>query len=148
MVFGNYNFINLNNNKVKMKKILFTAALVTLLASCATITGQGNQAVKINTTPQGADVIIDGQRSTTPAVVTLKGASGYPIIAKKEGFKDGYGKVNGDVRILPAIVGNIFNLTGIIGMAVDFFATGAAYKLDQEVNIDLKTGTSTNVKAK
>ncbi len=131
-----------------MKRIILTTTLIAFIASCASITGPGNQTVKITTVPEGADVTVDGQIKTSPVVITLKGASAYPIIAKKDGYKDGYGKVNSKVRILPAIVGNIFNLTGVIGMAVDFFATGAAYKLDQEVNIDMTQNTSTNVNPK
>ena len=131
-----------------MKKLIFTAATAALLTSCATVTGQGNQSVKINSVPQGAEVMVDGQKQTTPAVITLKGASGYPVTAKKEGYKEAYGKVNGEFRVLPTVVGNIFNLTGVIGLVVDMFGTGAAYNLDQEVNIDMKSGTFTNVKKK
>lgn len=120
-----------------MKKLLVTALLSMSLISCASITGPGNQQVKIETTPPGAEIIVDGQTQVSPALVTLKGKSDYTVMARKDGYRDAYGKINGEPRILAGVVGNIFNLTGIIGMAVDFLGTGAAYKLDNNVSLVL-----------
>ena len=121
-----------------MKKIILTAILIATLASCASITGSGIQNVKIDTVPSGAEVYVDGRYYTSPAIVPLKGKSSYNVNAEKEGYKNSYGIINGKPRIGAGVVGNIFNFTGIIGVAVDFFATGAGFKLDNEVNIKMR----------
>jgi len=124
-----------------MKKILTSSLLtisVVILTNCASIVGPTHQQVKVDSQPQGAQVFIGGKTVTTPAVVELKGKSEYYVTANKDGYKPASDVLNGEVRILPAVVGNIFNLTGAIGMAVDFFGTGAAYKLDESVNVKLQ----------
>lgn len=123
-----------------LKKFTVTAVAAALLTTtgCASITGPGRQPVKINSTPQGASVFVGGRTATTPAVVELKGKSEYFVKAEKKGYKDSTDVIGSEVRILPAVVGNILNLTGIIGVAVDFLATGAAYDMDDEINIKLE----------
>ncbi len=122
-----------------MKKIsILSIVSILVLAGCASITGQSRQSIKIDSNPQGARVEVGGQTITTPAVVDLKGKSEYVAVATKPGYDSTTKVVGSEVRILPAVVGNIFNFTGIIGMAIDFFGTGAAYELDKSVNIDLQ----------
>jgi len=109
-----------------------------LIVSCASVTGPGNQDVRIDTTPSNAEILVDGRHYTSPAVVNLKGKSNYTIVASKKGYKDTYGTVKGEPRILAGVVGNMFNFTGIVGMAIDFFGTGAAYNMDENVNLTLR----------
>ena len=122
-----------------MKRVSILSILsILVLAGCASVTGPSRQSVKIDSNPQGARVEVGGQTLTTPAVVDLKGKSEYIAVATKSGYDSTTKVVGSEVRLLPAVVGNIFNLTGVIGMAIDFFGTGAAYKLDNNVNIDLQ----------
>jgi hypothetical protein len=116
--------------------VLATISLISL-TNCASITGPSRQPVKVNSVPSGAEVKIGGKTVVTPAVVDLKGKSEYIVTAHKAGYNDTTDVLGSEVRILASVVGNIFNLTGIIGMAVDFLGTGAAYKLDPEVNVQL-----------
>ncbi|MCE3233062.1 MAG: hypothetical protein K0R98_1319 [Rickettsiaceae bacterium] len=124
-----------------MNKSISSALIIStllVLANCASVTGPGRQQVKINSEPSGAEVKVDGRTVTTPAVVELKGQSQYYLTASKPGYKDSSEVLGSEVRILASVVGNMFNFTSLVGMAVDFFGTGAAYNLDDEVNIKMK----------
>jgi hypothetical protein len=121
-----------------MMKKVFAISLLSLTAACASITGPSKQQVKVDTVPSGAEVRIENQVQTTPAVFTLKGKSDYTVIADKDGYKTSTGVINGEPRIMASIVGNIFNLTGIIGVGIDYLGTGAAYDLDDSVTIPLR----------
>jgi hypothetical protein len=125
-----------------MKK---TAALSLMLLStaCASVTGPGKQQVRVDTVPQGAEVRVADQVQTSPAVFTLKGKGEYTVIAEKEGYKTSTGLINGEPRIWASVVGNIFNLTGIVGVGIDYFATGAAYDLDDSVVVALRPEVTT-----
>jgi hypothetical protein len=122
-----------------VKALAISAAVVVgmQLTGCATIFNAKQQPVTITSVPAGAEVVIDGQTVVTPAVVQLKGKSEYYLTANLKGYKTGTAKINGDVRIGSSVVGNIFSF-GIIGMAVDFLGTGAAYKLDPAVTVNLQ----------
>ena len=123
---------------VKMLALFGAVAVGMQLTGCASICNDSRQAVTIKSDPSGAEVLIDGQTVVTPAVVQLKGPSEYYLTANLKGYKPGTAKLNGDARIGSAIVGNIFNFSGIIGMAVDFYGTGAGWKLDPEVTVNLR----------
>ncbi len=73
---------------------------------------------------------------TTPTIVSLKGKSSYIVTVEKACYKSNSASINGEPRILAGVVGNIFNLTGIAGMAVDYF-DGAFFKMPQETQINL-----------
>ena len=123
---------------MRYSKVFSTFAVVMILSGCASITGPSKQPVKINSDPQGAQVSVGGRTVTTPAVVELKGKSEYYVTATKPGYQTGNDVISSEVRILPSVVGNILNLTGILGMGVDFLGTGAAYDLDDEINLELQ----------
>ena len=120
-----------------MKKLFAIFALVAM-TGCASIVNESRQAVRVNTQPQGAEVTINGETKVSPAVFQLKGKSDYVVMAEKSGYRTSTGRIDSEVRILPAVVGNIFNLTGVLGMGVDFLGTGAAYDLDDEVTVKLR----------
>jgi len=122
---------------MNISKTFITITILTSLSACASITSNSVQPVTINSNPQGAKASVGGNTVTTPAVVDLKGKSAYFVTASKDGYITGNNVIESEVRFLPAVIGNIFNLTGVIGMAVDFFGTGAAYKLDNEVTVNL-----------
>ncbi len=127
-----------------MKKVfIYSIALLPLiLSNCASILGYSNQNVTIKSEPSGAEVTVDGMVVITPATIQLKGKREYYISASKKGYRTTPGKINGEVRIASGIVGNIFNLSGIIGLGTDFFLTGAGYKLNNNVNITLLKETN------
>ena len=112
--------------------------LLFLTTSCATLTGPGMQTVKITSEPSEAEIQINGMYHETPAIVKVKGKGQYMVIAQKDGYRDSYATIEGSPRILAGVVGNLFNFTGLLGIAIDFFGTGAGYKMDSETHIKLK----------
>ena len=69
-----------------MKKIIAAAATLLILDSCAMLFNDKNVEVKINSNPQGADVIIDGRSyGRTPAVVSIE-PKNYVATLTKEGY--------------------------------------------------------------
>lgn len=121
-----------------LRRMFMLAGLssVVMLGGCATLFNDSKQRVTIKSTPDGAEVVIDGRTIVTPTTIELKGKSEYYISANKEGFRETPGKIGSEVRMGSAIVGNVFSW-GLLGMGVDFIATGTAYKMDPEVNIVL-----------
>lgn len=129
-----------------MKKNLATlvsvCALTVMTAACASVTGPGKQTVQINSVPEGAEVFVDGRTVTTPAVVTLKGKSEYYVKATKPGYQETSEKIDSQFRVLPVVLGNIANLTGLVGIGVDVLGTGAAYDMDDNLTIKMRTNQS------
>lgn len=123
---------------MSLKTLAMATAIVasTTLAGCATIVNDTHQHVTIKTIPDGAEVVVDGRTVTTPATIDLKGKSEYYLTATKPGYRSTTGKIEGDARIGSGVVGNVLSF-GLIGMGVDFFATGAGWKLQPEVTIPL-----------
>ena len=124
-----------------MKNIFISClAVISLLAitNCASLTGPSKQPIKVNSVPAGAEVKIGNRSVITPGIIEVPGKSEYLVTAHKDGYQDKTDVLGSEVRIGAAIVGNIFNFTGIIGMAVDFLGTGAAYRMDKEVNVTLQ----------
>jgi len=69
-------------------KNIFLGLCVLLLCSCATIISGTNQAITFDSIPQGAEIIIDGQRvGVTPLTVKLKKSAKSVVMVKKEGFQ-------------------------------------------------------------
>ena len=106
-----------------------------LAISCASIIHGTTQDVNIASSPDQAEVWIDGARmGTTPTKVTLKRKSDYLVTIKKEGYKEATVKIEGTTSAW--IIGNVI-FGGIIGCGVDFL-TGGAYDLKPErVDVNL-----------
>jgi hypothetical protein len=119
-----------------MIKTVLAVVAILLTSACASVTGPGKQQVKVETVPPGAEVRINNQVQTSPAVFTLKGKSDYTVIAEKDGYKTSTGVINGEPRIMASVFGNILWL--IPGLAIDYLATGAAYDLDDRVVIPMR----------
>lgn len=135
-----------------MKKIVrtFVVAMgaVVLFSSCASIFTPSSYPLVIQSNPEDASVVVMNQRGVeyargvTPFTVTLKASDGffskaeYSVKFMKDGYED---------RIIPVTFsiegwyfGNIL-LGGLIGMLIIDPATGAMWKIDQDViTADLK----------
>ena len=75
-------------NTLKLGLVSF---LVTTLAGCASIAGDNTRAVKVESHPSGAKIMVDNQQyGTTPAVVTLPTYiyGGKSVTLKKAGYQD------------------------------------------------------------
>lgn len=128
--------------KPQIAKIASISVICLMASACASVTGPGKQTVQINSVPQGADVFVDGRNVTTPAVVTLKGKSEYFVKASKPGYAETSEKIDSQFRVLPVVLGNFLNLTGLVGVGVDVLGTGAAYDLDDQINIQMRPAQS------
>jgi hypothetical protein len=116
-------------------------ALVLLAAAafaqgCATIMHGSTQQVMINSTPMGANVIVDGgMRFKTPAAISLSRKDSHIV----EISMDGYQTETVDIRRVTsgAAFGNLL-FGGLVGVAVDA-SSGGAYRLEPEdIRVDLR----------
>lgn len=117
--------------------LLMTVVLLAL-SGCSTVVHEQSQNVSISSNPPGATVVIDNRRFLTPATVPLKGKPEYYFTVEKPGYKTASGKVDSEFRVFSSVVGNIFNLTGIVGFAVDYWGTGTAFELQKNNTITLE----------
>ena len=119
-----------------MKKLATTVGILSLfsISGCSTILHDSRQNIAVNTMPEGADVVLEGQQQTSPAVFNVKGSSGYSVVANKDGYKLSHAHVDGKFRFGSTIFGNIFWL--LPGLIVDI-ATGSAYEMQDQVMIPL-----------
>lgn len=121
------------------RKSLYFAVLILAVVfwqGCATIMHGSTQQVTVNSTPVGANVLVDGgMRFKTPAAIMLSRKDTHTI----EISMDGYQTETVDIkRVLSgAMAGNIL-FGGLIGAAVDS-SSGAAYRLEPEsIQVDLR----------
>jgi hypothetical protein len=117
-----------------------------LAAGCATVFSKADYPVRINSTPPGAEIVItasDGTRvfeGTTPTTVTLKTKKGffsgqdYTIQASMRGYESLTAPV---VRSIDGwYIANVL-FGGVLGLLVVDPATGAMWKLKDEVALHL-----------
>ena len=66
------------------------AALLALASGCASAPA-GKQFVKVDSSPAGAAITVDGQpvKGTTPAKLTLDTATAHQIVVSKAGYRNG-----------------------------------------------------------
>lgn len=124
-----------------MKRIKYIAilSLIILNTSCATLFTGTRQNVSIDSNPQGADIIIDGQKmGVTPAKIKVDREldallySGKEIQFELEGYKKlGYEL---DARLNTVAILNLFNP---ICWGIDI-ASGAITKYDNYYNFQLR----------
>ena len=141
-----------------MKKVLSIFATTALLAltGCATIVGDKEQTITLNSNPTNANVSITDERGvetfagSTPTTLQLKKSDGsyfggktYTVAINKEGYDPRQftieSKANGWY-----IGGNII-FGGLVGWLVVDPLTGAMYNLTpSEINADLNESVATN----
>jgi hypothetical protein len=126
----------------------FTYAIISFavlaLSNCASIVGKSTYDVAINNPNKATTFkVLDNAdhtlaQGTTSTTASLKSSSGffqpasYRVVSYSNSKQVATQALDGTIN--PWIFGNIFNLTGIIGFAIDG-ATGAMYKLPETVNI-------------
>jgi hypothetical protein len=72
-----------------MTRLMMLAAVLGLVSAgtgCATLRGS-TQKLKFETEPTAANLTINGQRYTTPAVVELKRKESHRVLIEKEGYR-------------------------------------------------------------
>ena len=124
--------------KFIFKPILFLSVI--LLTSCATVISGARQNVEITPVPSFAKVYINEiEIGNTPVQKNLKRNQNYQLILKLDGYKTYETKL---VKKFNAwYIGNVA-IGGLIGLIIDPI-TGAIHKLKpEEINGDLKSGTT------
>lgn len=129
---------------------LITLALGSLLlASCASIVSKSNWPVTLSSNPSGASVMVTNKQgvnihsATTPTTVTLESDAGffrraqYTLTFTKPGCSTR--SVTLKARMNRWYVGNLV-FGGLIGILIVDPATGAMWKLDHYVHVDLASG--------
>lgn len=116
--------------------VIISLAIILSIAGCATIMKGSSQNVKISSSPEGAQIKINGiPIGTSPMIVKLSTENEYQVSLELDNY------LPYSIKITKSVSGwawgNIF-LGGIIGLIVDI-STGAIYKLDKEqINAELK----------
>lgn len=126
---------------------LTVVAAVAVLAGCASIVSKSNWPVNITSDPSECRVTIRDDRGmqifkgTTPTVITRKGSDGffsganYSVTFEKEGYSPVTISLSSELN--PWYIGNIL-FGGLIGFLIVDPATGAMYKLPEQVHGSLE----------
>ena len=135
--------------KMKMLKLTAAIAALSLVTGCASIVGEKEQTVTINSSPSNANVLITDERSmevhsgNTPTTVQLRKSDGSYFGGKTytvELSKDGYQSRTMMINSTPNgwyIGGNLI-FGGLIGWLIVDPLTGAMYNLSPDtVNASL-----------
>ena len=112
------------------------ACAAVAFAGCATIVNGTTQQVQIDSTPDGAQVVIDDseQPVTTPAVVKLSRRDAHRLVFHKAGYRDATENLTSAMS--GWILGNVI-AGGVVGIAIDA-SDGAGRKLStDDVNVRL-----------
>ncbi|HEV3112339.1 MAG TPA: PEGA domain-containing protein [Candidatus Binataceae bacterium] len=112
------------------------ACAAALFAGCATVINGTTQRVQIDSTPSGAEVLIDDSQQlvTTPATVKLSRRDSHKLVFHKPGYQDTTESLTSGMS--GWILGNLI-AGGVVGMAIDA-SDGAGRKLSaDDVNVML-----------
>ncbi len=115
--------------KPRFPQVLAILLCARLTIGCGTIIHGTTQDISVASSPDNAEVWIDGAKlGSTPTKLTLKRKDSHIITIKKEGFKEATATVDNETSAW--IIGNIV-FGGIIGCGIDLI-TGGAYDLKPE----------------
>ncbi|MBB3142222.1 hypothetical protein [Halomonas organivorans] len=141
--------------KIKGMAVAVAAASVMTLSGCASIVGDKEQAITINSTPSQADVVITDERSMdvfegqTPTTVTLRKSDGSYFGGKDYSVtisKDGYQSRTVAISSSPNgwYIGGNLVFGGLIGWLIVDPLTGSMYSLSpNEINTSLGESVAT-----
>ena len=133
----------------KLISLVIVAITLIYATSCGTITGL-NSKVKLDSNPQGADVILNNHTmGKTPIEIKLKNNTDYSLILRYPGFSDYTNFIDSDISAGVIVCDILF--TGFTGIIVDA-VTGGFYKNKElhkkKVLHDFKIGKTTIEKEK
>lgn len=123
----------------EMKNILVVLVSMFVLSGCATLFGDKNRVVRVESEPAGAEVYLNGAKyGRTPTTLTIQSTTANNIVTIK---KTGYEEINRPVLTSLQPVA-ILNLLNIVCWGVDF-VTGNIYRIDNPViSVDLDEKTA------
>ncbi len=112
-----------------MKKAIILSVITLMFMGCATIFKGSTADVRFNSSPAGANIMINNiNKGTTPQTISLKRNKNHVVTFQKDGYEDVTMEINKKFDIGTTVIGNIFSW-GLIGIIVDV-AGGAAYSLE------------------
>ncbi|MDN3552893.1 PEGA domain-containing protein [Halomonas almeriensis] len=140
---------------MKLLKITAAIATLTMMTGCASIVGEKEQTVTINSTPSNAEVLITDEKSqrvhsgSTPTTVQLRKADGsyfggksYNVEISKDGYEDRTMMINSTPN--GWYVGGNLIFGGLIGWLIVDPLTGAMYNLSPDtINASLDESVAT-----
>ena len=118
----------------KVRTTLLAILAVALFPGCATIMNGSTEAIEIDSSPNGATALIDGNhRLTTPGTAVLTRWQSHEIVFDK----DGYGESRVELSPSPSawLIGNL-PLFGVLGIGVDILE-GSYFSLPEHVDAKL-----------
>ena len=123
-------------------RVVIVGMCVLMAVGCATIIHGTTQDIEVSSSPDNAEVWVDGAKlGSTPTRLTLKRKSSHEIKISKQGYKDVTATLDNNVDAW--IIGNVI-FGGLIGCGIDFI-TGGAYDLTPErLDINLTQSTALN----
>ena len=110
-----------------LARLVVLATVILGSSGCATVIKGTTQGIPVNSEPDNADVLVDGQLvGTTPTTVEMKRKRDHLVTIEKDGYQPKTIAVVKDIG--GAVFGNIL-AGGLIGWGVDA-ASGAQYNLN------------------
>ncbi len=131
--------------KTLISSIIITLSIA-LLSGCASIVSKSDWPVTITSNPSGATVIITNSQGhkvyqgITPTTVVLSSKKGYFVGERYRLVFSKDGHIGKEYALQTNINGWYFGniiLGGLIGMVIVDPLTGAMYKLEKQVSVDL-----------
>ena len=102
---------------MNMRGLLLTGCVAIAVGGCAAIFSPGPDPVAFRSEPEGADVLVNGEKlGVTPVTLELKPSKVYIVTFRKDGYEDATVTLTTHVQA-GWVVLDI--LTGVIGVAVD-----------------------------
>ncbi len=112
-----------------MKKTLLIISACVTASACGAIFNSGAQRVNFTSTPDTAEVWVDGvQRGTTPVFLELEKKKDHTIVFKKAGYQDMTNPLPRSVKGVYVVFDVLF---GLVPVVVDA-ATGSWYVLSAD----------------
>lgn len=132
-----------------MKQLLLKGLIVILCIhmsiGCAAIVHGTSQDIHISSSPDDAEVWVDGARvGRTPTIVNLSRKHDYLVKIVKDGYKESTVKIEGNTSAW--ILGNVI-FGGLIGCGIDFISGGAYDLTPERLDVNLTQITALNGKS-
>lgn len=113
----------------KISAVIVLMSLILVLTGCATIFTGGRGKFQATSSPQGADVFVNGEKmGQTPLTLRLKTKGEYKIVIRKEGYKEQSFRITNKVGVGWVILDV---LMGLVPVIVDA-ATGSWYTFNEK----------------
>ncbi|MGH9560652.1 MAG: PEGA domain-containing protein [Terracidiphilus sp.] len=123
-----------------MRGLAALVAIATICTGCATVLGSKSHDFNFNSTPDGAEVLVDGNPvGVTPMTVNLSNTQAHSVVFKKKGYADigcQLGKGTGAGWVIADVV------FGVVPLVVDAATNNWSQTKTHECNQNLQAVTA------